>query len=283
MKITRSLSLLVLACLALVLATGCSIEHEIVAEGESEATITIEKGFSICLKGGEEGISIPEGIPRIGGLEIGPGAEITVDIPPGTEIVLEDEIHIGGEGSSGSSSDQVDSNGLQQAVTARPITPKPVPTTVYQGTVFAGSTYTWYIPDMFGDEGAVVPVTGWITAEAYENALVTDADGNYTLRDGGLIQFSYNVSGPPAVWQAPFDTPYGRITGDGTIETTSGMIFEFSGATSAVAGNGTNGYVDPDGNTWEYGWNGTFPVKLTTGAGEGSGVSTMGGGLDVYP
>lgn len=262
------------------LLAGCSVEHEIVAEGESEATVTIEQGLSFTLKGP---LDIPDGVPVIGGLHIGEGGEFTVNIPPGTEIVLEDKINIGGGGSSASSSQDGASGGLRQAATAQPIHPKPVPTTVFQGTVFPGSTYTWYMPGMFGNEGAEVPVTGWITAEAYQNALVADGNGGYSLRSGGLIDLSYQVAGPPAVWQAPFNTPYGRITGDGTIETTSGMIFEASGAASAVTGSGTTGYVDPDGVSWEYGWAGTFPVTLTSGSGRATGTTAMAGGLDVHP
>ena len=89
--------------------------------------------------------------------------------------------------------------------------------------------------------------------------------------------------GPPAVWQAPFDTPHGKITGDGTIETSTGMTFEFAGNPASVSGTGTTGYTDPNGITWKYGYVGTFPVKLTSSGGDGTGATTVDGGADVWP
>jgi hypothetical protein len=276
------------AALGLLLATafwafGCTVHHEIVAKGKSEATVTISHGLSFTLKGGTEGIHVPDN-PVTGPIDVGPGAEITINIPAGTEIKLDDKVDIGGENST------MASTASAFLATAAPISsapaPRPVPlptTTSLSGTVMPGSTYTWYLPELLGDaNGAVVPVTGWVTAKAYQDALVNDGSGNYTLRPGGLKSFAYVVTGPPAVWQAPFDTPWGPVTGNGTFETTDGMVFQFSGSPSQVSGSGTTGYTDPDGNTFEYGYVGSFPVLLTSGTGDATGSTGVDGGVDVY-
>jgi hypothetical protein len=254
---------------------GSACSHTVVvqANGDSDATVTVSHAIKFNLKGGTRGIHIPDGVPQIGGLDIGPGAEIEVDIPAGTEIHLKDKVNIGKASSSSST---------KRAAAANPVPVSPQPLSLLTSDVLSGSTYTWTIPAYFGDAGAVVPVTGSVAAMGYDGAIQSDGNGGYKLNTALVKSFSYQVSGPPAVWQAPFDTPYGRVTGDGTIETVDGMVWQSIGSPSALSGSGTDGYTAPDGTVYQYGYKGAFPVQLTSGAGVAVGATTVFGGANLF-
>lgn len=281
-----SVHLLLLSTILLLFSVGCSMEHEIVAKGKSEATITINKEIKFKLKGE---ISIPEGVPGLGGIYVGPGAEIDVSIPAGTEIKLDDKVDIDGEGTALSGSVQEFESTQQRTTHSTGIVtgmgqvdPIPLLASRYEGVILPGSTYTWTIPELFGDNEAVVQVTGEVTAVGTSRALVEDSGNGWTVNMRGLLSFSYQVSGPPPVWQAPFETPYGMIEGDGSIETVDPMQFEAIYNPNAMSGSGFEDYVDDEGNVWEYGYVGAFPVKLTVGNGSAIGATNVNGGFDLF-
>jgi len=110
-KARRSVVFTGVLALVAALGPGCSIQHEIVAKGKSEATITINKKIPLHLKGP---LKIPPAVPKIGGLELGPGASIDIEIEAGTEIKLDDKVDISGANAHASSAASVsgDSGGI---------------------------------------------------------------------------------------------------------------------------------------------------------------------------
>ena len=258
--------------------------QNVVAKGKSEATIELNQPIKLKLKGP---IKIPPSVPKIGGLELGPGSEIDVELEAGTIIKLDDKVDIGGK----QSSSKVASASAGRSPSSPVPVPGPVPaptaipvgTTTLQGAVAPGSTYTWSIPSWFGDAPAVVQVSGTVGTVAYDNALVDNGNGTWTLRPGGLKSFQYSVSGGPAVWQAPFQTPHGLVDGTGSIETVGGMLFEATSDLNSVSGGGGPGFVDDDGNVWQNSYNGSFGVRLSVnGKPAGQGRTTVDGGLNLY-
>jgi hypothetical protein len=272
---------------ALLLFANC-IRVEIVGEGKSEAHLVITTTLHFHFKPTKD-ITFPENffIPQLAGLSLGAGSEIDIDIEPG-EITFEDSIVFGGDSSGSTANPDGQGTGELTAVRVGPglrggnlvAVPAPTDRVTLTGTVNPGSTYTWVLPDLFGEENpAVVPVTGTISAVANSNALIQDADtGEWSLRPGGLVSFSYRVTGPAAVWHLPMQTPFGEFPGEGTIETDP-MVFESSGT---PGGTGVEGYTDPNGNTWEYGYVGSFPVQLTVGGEVAIGATTVDGGFDLF-
>lgn len=240
-------------------SVACSHTVKVQANGDSEATVTINQHLKFRLKGP---IKVPPGIPQIGGIEVGEGAEILVDIPAGTEIKMKDKVNIGQKAASRGVDDRTN-------------------VALLDAEVLPGSTYTWTIPDLFGEAEAVVPVTGFVTVAGKEGAILADGQGGYVLDSSLLEHFQYQVSGPPAVWQAPFDTPYGKVEGTGTIETTTGMVWESFGDASAIAGSAVEGSESKDGTEYKYGYRGTFPVRLRAGDGDAYGATTVFGAFNL--
>lgn len=271
-KARRSAAFVGVLAMAVALGPGCSIQHEIVAKGKSEATITINKKIPLHVKGP---IKFPPAFPVVGGLELGEGASIDIEIEAGTQIKLDDKVDISGANAHTSSATGV------RAATG--VLPKALGTTTFSGSINPGSTYTWYIPTLLGDNPAVVPVTGTVSAVALDDALVPNDTGGWTLRTGGLLSFAYQVTGGSAVWRAPMRTPYGLIDGSGTISSVGDMLFAATGDVNAIAGGGTANYTDPDGTLWQYGYSGSFAVQLgLNGVKVGTGRTTVDGGVDVY-
>lgn len=291
MRLPRSTALL--ATLALVLAVPGCIRHEIVAEGKSRATlvITAEIDFEISPT---KDIDFPPDffIKPLRGLSLGAGSHFKFKVKPG-DIVFEDEVSIGGEssGAAQTQTDQADRNRVRfgdarlDAAVANPA-PSPGPDRIVTltGTVDPGSTYTWILPDLFGDDNpAEVPVTGTVSAQAHEDALVQDADtGEWTLQPGGLVAFSYRVTGPSPEWQLPMNTPNGVFPGEGTVKIDHPTDFEATGGVGDIAGSGVEGYTDPGGVTWEYGYEGSFPVRANIGSEVAVGATTVDGGFDLF-
>jgi hypothetical protein len=276
------------ALLAVALVSANCVRVEIVGEGKSEAHLVITAKLKFKINPTKD-ISFPPDffIPALRGLTLGAGSSFEFEVEPG-EITLEDKIVFGGESSQSAKQGELDGKSIwvgggslwQPAA----VSPAPVQRFTLTGTILPGSTYTWVLPDLFGDANpAVVPVTGTIAAVARGDALLHDpATGQWTLQPGGLLSFHYTVNGPPAVWTLPMQTPFGEFPGEGTVETAGGMLFESSGAASDVQGQGQDGYVDPQGNTWQHGYLGTFPVRLTVAGDVAIGATTVDGGVDLF-
>lgn len=274
------------AALALI---GCTMTYELVLEEESESTLTlVGPPIPIRLHGGENGLTVPNFMPVIGGARLGPGAVIEVVIPPGTEIKFRDKVDIGGGNKQVAVGERGERSLWPVGAQSDPgrvllAQPEPIATTSFSGTVWPGSTYTWILPHWFGEEaGAEVPVTGWVAAEVWNHVLEAHDDGSFNVGRSAFKSFAYQVIGPPAIWQAPFETPYGRVTGDGRIETVGGMTLEFSGNPASVSGTGMAGYTDPEGASWQYGFAASFPVELTSGDGIAAGTERVIGGANIY-
>jgi hypothetical protein len=266
---------LAIAALAAVLACATS-SQEIHAEGRSEVTVTATSHVGLKATGP---MTFPSRWPAIGGMQLAAGETIDIDLDPGESVTLKDRVTYNGQTVIISSANQTD-GGLRP--TSR-LVAVPAPLTYVQltGQIEPGSTYTWTIPSLLGDNEAEVQVTGSASGKALTTALVQTSDGSWTLNPAGLVQFSYQVTGGPAVWQAPLDTPYGRIEGTGTIATDGGLVFEFTGDLDGVSAGGTEGYVDEDGNVFDFGYSGAFPVRLTAGGGTATGATTVWGGFDA--
>lgn len=216
-------------------------------------------------------LKFPPNHPKYPGIELGPGATITEEVT-NYEIRLVDHITQHGiflypfTAPSGEAATQRDGGSGQITI---------------DGDVAAGSTYTMTIPALFGNAAAVVPVTGNFTLVGAADAFTPNGAGGWSLRPGGLTSLSYHVSGPGAVWQAPFDTPFGPLEGTGTVRTVGGFLFEYVSNPSAVSASLTNGYVDPNSRAWQYGITASAPARLTLGAYVSLGSATFSGGLDV--
>jgi hypothetical protein len=282
-RILRSKPAAVAAALAgaAVLIWACASSQRVVTDGVSTTTVTATK--KVCLKA-KGPLTFPGIFPAIGGMHLAPGVEVDICLEPGEQIVFHDRV--GSDGVTITEVVQQPADALPHvanatdALTARPA-PQPIVRISYNSTVQPGSTYSWQIPSLFGDSEATVEVAGSLSAVLRADALVGDGNGGWSLQNGGLLSASYQVSGPPAVWQGPIDTPYGTIEGTGTIETSDGMVLSFTGDVGGVSFSGTEGYTDPDGVAWEYGYVGAYPVTLTVGAGEATGATTVSGGADT--
>ncbi len=277
--------LALLAIFAILITTGCTIRHEIVGEGKSEAHITITTKFKFKIKPTQD-ITFPDNffIEQLRGLTLGAGSCFEVELEPG-EIVLEDKVKFGGESAIENAVETTRRGVIAPDLANKRTTPinvRPAATTTFSGTVDSGSTYTWIIPALFGDAKAAVPVTGTIDAKAHVDALVENDDGTWSLRSGGLISFAYRVTGPPAVWELPIVTPMGVWPGKGHIETEGWMVFEATSDVGSISGSGGDGYSAPNGTAWEHGYIGSFPVRLTVAGDRGIGATSVDGGFDLY-
>ncbi|MGD2115481.1 MAG: hypothetical protein PVG07_10535 [Acidobacteriota bacterium] len=278
-KTTYRSALVAVSATLLVWLACATSSREIDLSGTSETTVTATQGIHFTAKGP---ITFPESYPGIGGLSVAPGVEVDVELEPGESIVLEDVTDaLGNITVTGVKGDSLDQRTTGTAAT-RPAQPAPIQTVTLDATVHSSSTYTWRVPALFGDSEAVINVTGSVHAEVLQSALIEDDDGGGQLDPSGLLTLSYTLSGPPAVWQAPIETPYGTIEGTGSIETSTSMLLEFDGDLDGVSGSAVPGFTDPDGFYWDYGYTGALPVKLTVGSGSASGASTVQGGLNLY-
>lgn len=264
---------------------ACASSRQVIeAEGSSSLTVTATQGLTFEATGP---MTFPSHWPAIGGMSLAPGETIDVDLDAGESVTLKDRVRINGETVIVSSieNDAAQPRGAgsphRLAPAAAP-TPKPAPLQWLEldATVDPGSTYTWTVPSLFGDEEAVVAVTGAVTAHADTDAMTADDDGTWTLDPAKLHAFTYRVDGPAAVWQAPLDTPYGRIEGTGTIATKGGMTLEFTGDLTAVSASAVEGWTDEGGTPWDFGYSGAFPVRLDAGGGVAVGGTTVWGGVD---
>lgn len=269
---------LLAACTALLVWLACaSTSREIDLSGTSETTVTVSRAIRFKATGP---VTFPDAYPGIGGLSLAPGVEIDVTLEPGESITLDDVTDAAGN-ITVTGVAEVDQRSAR-AATPVPSQPKPAGTVTLDATIHSTSTYTWRVPSLFGDTPATVPVTGAIHAVVAPSALIDDGAGGGSLDPAGIQSLSYQVSGPPAVWQAPIETPYGTITGTGTIATEGPMLLELSGALTAVSGAASAGHIDPDGIYWDYHYTGAYPVQLTVGTGAASGATTVEGGLDLH-
>lgn len=257
---------LLVALSAAALGYACaSSKQEIKGKGVSETTVTASRPIKFKATGP---MTFPLNYPGIGGMKLEAGQTIEVNLPAGGSVKLKDRV-------------EIDGTNVIVGVVENANAAAALPTFKTTLSVRPGSTYTWSVPELFGDAEAVVDVTGSWTAEGPLSALADDGSGHYTLQPHLLSGFSYAVSGGAAVFQAPMDTPYGRIEGSGTIATTTGMAYGFTGDKSAISGQGTQGYVDPDGQPYDYGYAGAFPVRLDVGTGTALGTTTVMGGFDA--
>lgn len=264
-------ALLVLLGLGVPLWYACaSSQQEIRGSGVSETTVTVSRPIKFKATGP---MTFPSGYPGIGGFKLEPGVTIDVDLPAGGSVKLKDRVTFDGTNVI---------IGVVQQQRDVAVTPASLPTFDLALAVRPGSSYTWTVPELFGDTESVVQVTGSSSLRGPLSAVQADGAGGFTLDPRKLTAFSYDVSGGPAVFQAPMETPYGTIEGSGTIATSTGMVYGFQGSLSALSGRGTTGYVDPDGVSFDYGYTGAFPVRLDVGAGSATGTTTVLGGFDAF-
>lgn len=288
--IKRSLAAYILVALAVVLlGMSCaSSSRNITAKGTSTTTVTATKSIKFKATGP---ITFPESYPGIGGMTLPAGQTIDIELQPGQSVILKDKVEVTGEtiivglvetGTAQQSSYENGRNGISGLETTGIWEPYPVVQIRFQGTVDPGSTYTWTVPDLFGEAEAVVFVTGQVSARGGSDVVVDDGAGGWTLNSRTLRSFQYHVTGPPALWQAPIETQYGTIQGSGTIESDGDMEYGFFGEPSDVSGSGSEDYEDDEGQLYEYGYDGAFPVQLIIGDGTAVGMTTVEGGFDTF-
>lgn len=259
--------LLVIGGLALIIA--CATSRRIEVEGDSKVVVTATKKFRFKVTGPA---SFPTDFPHIGGLSFPAGQEIDLNLEPGESVTIKDRILFDGtkvvvdiieDSDSSETSDEEGRYQAQRAAASGPFIQM-------NGKVLAGSTYTWTIPSLFGDSPAVVPVTGTMDAVLPLSGVIQNDDGSYSIDSSQLMSFDYHVDGTSVVWQLPIETPYGTITGSGTIESDGVMSYGFSGDLDGVNGSG-----GPDGSGNSY--KGAFPVRLDVGEGQAYGVTSVWG------
>lgn len=265
MRIDAKRSLAAIAVLA-VIWLACGTTRQVVTDGTSKTVVTVDRPIKFKVRGP---ITFPKDYPVVGGRSVAAGAEIDIELKAGESVTLDDKVSTDGK---------VEITGVSKEGVAAKFD-APDGSYVYKAEAQPGSTYTWRVPSLFGDTPAVVAVSGGLTAlaapDAFEEGKVRG------LRKGGILVFDYQVSGPPAVWQAPFDTPYGPIEGEGTIETSAPMVLESTADVSAVAGELGEAWTDADGRDWQHRYTGAYPVQLRIGDGLAVGVTTVDGGLDA--
>jgi hypothetical protein len=211
-----------ITALTVSVGAGCSCcTHEVTIRpinGTSDSVITIPPpGLRLHLRGP---IRIPPNlpVPAIAGLELQPGAEIDVQIPPG-DITVRDNLRL----ANAKLVADAQAAGLGDGRIAG-----------HGDATFDpdGSSYAFALPDLFGpDNVVVVPITGSASFAGSTDAVLMDS---YELNPDDISEFSYQLSGPGPVWTAPMQTPYGMIEGTGTIEAPPFEV-SFSGDLSSLA------------------------------------------------
>ena len=265
MKIDAKRRLVATAVLAVVWL-ACGTTRQVVTDGTSKTVVTVDRPIRFKVRGP---ITFPKDYPVVGGRSVAAGAEIDIELKAGESVTLDDKVSTDGK---------VEITGVaKEGLAARLDAPEG--SYVYTAEAQPGSTYTWWVPSLFGDTPAVVAVSGGLTALAAPGPF--EEGKAWGLREGGILAFDYQVSGAPAVWQAPFDTPYGPVEGEGTIATSGPMVLESTGDVSAVAGEVGGAWTDADGRAWQHRYIGAYPVQLRIGDGLAVGVTTVEGGLDA--
>lgn len=253
-----------LALLAIVWL-ACGTTRQVVTDGTSKTVVTVDRPIKFKVRGP---ITFPKDFPVVGGRSVAAGTEIDIQLNAGESVTLDDKVSTDGK---------VEITGVaKDGMAARLDAPEG--SYLYTAQAQPGSTYTWRVPSLFGDAPAVVAVSGGLTV-----LLAPDAfeEGKGTrLREGGILAFDYQVGGPPAVWQAPFETPHGLIEGEGTIETSDPMVLVSNRDASSVTVELGGARTDADGRVWQHSYVGAYPVQLQIGDGLAAGVTTVDGGAD---
>lgn len=255
-----------LAVISLALVLSCATSRRVEVEGDSEVVVTATKKFRFKVTGPA---SFPTSYPHIGGLTLPAGESLDLDLEPGESVTIKDKIRFDGTKvvvDVVEEDNATDQNNRFQAEKGAPAGPF----IQVKGNVLPGSTYTWTVPSLFGDAPAVVHVTGSMNAVMPLSAVIVDDDGSYSVDSNQLMSFAYHVDGGSVFWQLPIDTPYGTITGNGTIESEGTMSYDFNGDLDGVDGSG-----GPDGSGYIY--RGAFPVRLDVGSGVAFGVTSVWG------
>ncbi len=257
---------------------ACASSRTVELEGSSEVIVTATSKVKFKATGP---MTFPSSYPAVGGMHLAAGETVSVDLKPGESVTLRDRIRFDGETIIIGMADTTTTENVPNShrlVTA----PSPTSLVDLTGTIQSDSTYTWTVPYFFGNNEAVVKVSGSISAQIAASGVIDNGNGTFNIDTSQLKAFDYQVSGPPAIWQAPLNTPYGTIKGSGTIETDGNMVFGFTGDLSAVSAGGVTGFVDDDGQVFEYGYDSAFPVRLSITDGVAVGVTTVWGGINTF-
>lgn len=207
-------------CMASIgLVIGCG-PHTV--NGTSHSTMTFPPGTVLHIKGPA----------NFNGIEIPAGGELDIELTKGGTIDTTDEIHGQMRVAQGTGGSQG------------------------TGTIDAGSTYSFMVPDLLGQNvSKPVPITGQFSFAAKPGAVRQLANGSFALNPAGLTSAQCAFTGAAPVWQLPlFNTPFGDITGTGTVEgdpftaRCDGDLSRISGLMSGDQFTGTFGLTLQMGN-----------------------------------
>ncbi len=278
-SLTRRLALIATLPLLLLLVFAACTVGPTTIEGWTTKSLTIVTGpLHLKLTGP---MKIPEhkAFGKLGGAKIKDGVVLDLQLNKGDQVRLKDRVDGSGKVVEVTGVKEEPRRNRGRAGGSSPSSGKLLK---LEGTVERGSTYTWTIPSLFGEAEAVVQVTGGLVASAYDNVLVESGrEGERSLNTDALQSVEYKVSGPAPVWQAPFDTPFGRIEGTGTITTDGDMVLEFAGEPGDFIARGRPGFRHEDGTERHFGFEASFPVKLSVGETAATGDIELQGGFNV--
>jgi hypothetical protein len=255
-----------ITALTISVGAGCSCcTHEVTIRpinGTSDATITIPPpGLRVHIRGP---LRIPPNfpVPAIAGLDLPAGAEIDVQLPPG-DILVRDNLRLANAAVAADTQVAGLGNGRVSGRLDTSFDP-------------AESSYAFSLPDLFGpDNVAVVPISGSASIAGSVDAVLLDS---YELNPDNVTDFSYHLTGPGPVWNAPMQTPFGMIEGTGTFEAPPFDV-SFSGDLHSLSANGMR-----TGDN-EYQVTAHVPIVFRAEDAVGTGVETETGTVsyDVTP
>lgn len=278
-SLTQRLALIAtLPLLLLLVFAACNIGPTTIDDLTTKSLTIVTGPLYLTLTGP---MTIPEhkAYGKLGGAKIKDGVVLDLQLKKGDQVRLEDRVDGFGKVREVTGVRRDPKRNEGRAGGSGPSSGKQLK---LEGTIERGSTYTWTIPSLFGDAEAVVQVTGRLVATAYDNALVeTRREGEVSLNTDALQSVEYKVSGPAPVWQAPLDTPFGRIEGTGTITTDGDMVLEFAGEPGDFIARGRPGFRHEDGTERHFGFEASFPVKLSVGETAATGNIELQGGFNV--
>ena len=260
-KSVRRAGVYALVTVLLFILPSC-VTVRVVIDEVSEAEVLIPFKIKFDLKLAKDW-TVPDSFPIewMRGATFGKGSTILIDIPAGSKITVKDRVQATGNVASS------DKNANATSV---------------KGTVNEGSTYTLSMPDILGkDHTTVVNVTGTFSGEVNNDFVIEDGDG-WRIEPGGFLAFHYAVNGGQPTWDMPADSPYfGPFDSEGTLTMVSPMSYESTDDLESVTGTAYRHFSDIDGEAWDFGFTGAFPVRMIFEEGVGIGANTIQGSINI--